>query len=147
MGSRQHASLCLTQKPTYLITNHFHARFKKVARTSTHSYYASRRAKRHAQMGRTAQVSGVARLVGVQWTVQNIGNVKGEPKYLNCEAICNTYFLLLNYFLYCCRSLGFYGGPNSLLFVLTSSCNTRIWYPARAWAQIDIPSVTSYRHS
>ena len=36
-------------------------------------------------MGRAAQVSGVARLVGVQRTVQNNGNVKSEPKYLACE--------------------------------------------------------------
>ena len=30
---------------------------------STHAYDASRRSKRHARMGRAAQVSGVARLV------------------------------------------------------------------------------------
>ena len=52
---------------------------------STHAYDASRRSKRHARMGRAAQVSGVVRLVGVQRTVQNNGNVKSEPKYLACE--------------------------------------------------------------
>ena len=36
-------------------------------------------------MRRAAQVSVVARLVGVQRAVQNNGNVKGEPKYLACE--------------------------------------------------------------
>ena len=36
-------------------------------------------------MGCAAQVSGVARLVGVQRTVQNNGNVKSESKYLACE--------------------------------------------------------------
>ena len=44
-----------------------------------HAYDASRHSKRHAaQMGRAAQVSGIARLVGVQRTVQNNGNVKSE---------------------------------------------------------------------
>ena len=52
---------------------------------TTHAYDASRRSKRHARMGRAAQVSGVARLVGVQRTVQNNGNVKSESKYLACE--------------------------------------------------------------
>ena len=52
---------------------------------TTHAHDASRRSKRHARMGRAAQVSGVARLVGVQRTVQNNGNVKSEPKYLACE--------------------------------------------------------------
>ena len=32
-----------------------------------------------------AEVSGIARLVGVQRTVQNNGNMKSEPKYLACE--------------------------------------------------------------
>ena len=36
-------------------------------------------------MRRAVQVSGVARLVGVQRAVQNNGNVKSEPKYLACE--------------------------------------------------------------
>ena len=36
-------------------------------------------------MGRLAQVSGVAHLVGDQRTVQKNGNVKSEPKYLACE--------------------------------------------------------------
>ena len=45
---------------------------------------ASRRDKRHVQMGRVAQVLGIARLVGVQRRVQNNGNVKIEPKYLAC---------------------------------------------------------------
>ena len=39
----------------------------------------------HARMGRVVQVSGVARLVGVQRTVQKNDNVKSEPKYLVCE--------------------------------------------------------------
>ena len=43
------------------------------------------RAAPSAQSLRMAQVSGVARLVGVQITVQNNGNVKSEPKYLACE--------------------------------------------------------------
>ena len=66
---------------------------KQLTRT-THAYDALRRAKRHAQMGHTAQVSGVARLVGVQRTVQNNSNVKSEPKYLACEEspICAFYF-------------------------------------------------------
>ena len=51
----------------------------------THAYDALRCSKRHARMGRVAQVSGVARLVGVQRTVQNNGNEKSEPKYLACE--------------------------------------------------------------
>ena len=37
------------------------------------------------QMGRMAQVSGVACLVGVQRAVQNNGNVKSEPKIPGCE--------------------------------------------------------------
>ena len=42
--------------------------------------------KRHAAwMGRAAQVSGIARLMGVQRTVQKNGNVKSEAKYLACE--------------------------------------------------------------
>ena len=52
---------------------------------STHAYDASRRSKlikRHVQVGHTAQVSGVSRLVGVQRALQNNGNVKSEPKYL-----------------------------------------------------------------
>ena len=52
---------------------------------TTHAYDASHHAKHHAWMGRAAQVSGVARLVGVQRTVQNNNNVKSEPKYLACE--------------------------------------------------------------
>ena len=38
-------------------------------------------------MGRAAQVSGVARLVGmgVQRTAQKNGNMKSEAKYLACE--------------------------------------------------------------
>ena len=50
---------------------------------TTHAHDASRRSKRHARMGRAAQVSGVARLV--QWSPKNNGNVKSEPKYLACE--------------------------------------------------------------
>ena len=56
-----------------------------ISTRTTHAHDASRRSKRHARMGRAAQVSGVARLVGVQRTVQNNGNVKSEPKYLACE--------------------------------------------------------------
>ena len=60
---------------------------------STHAYDASRRSKRHVQVGRAAKVSGVFRLVGVQRTVQNKSNVKSEPKYLACEEspICTFY--------------------------------------------------------
>ena len=49
------------------------------------TYHATHRSKHHARMGRVAQVSGVARLVGVQRAVQNNGNVNSEPKYLACE--------------------------------------------------------------
>ena len=49
---------------------------------STHPYDASRCSKRHALMGGAAQVSGIARLLGVQRAVQNNCNVKSEPKYL-----------------------------------------------------------------
>ena len=64
--------------------------FSPSAKTrTTHAHDASRRSKRHARMGRAAQVSGVARftfsIMGVQRTVQNNGNVKSEPKYLACE--------------------------------------------------------------
>ena len=52
---------------------------------STHVYDASRRSKHHAQMGCMAQVSGVARLVGVQRAVENNSNVNSEAKYLACE--------------------------------------------------------------
>ena len=53
---------------------------------TTHSYDASRHSKCHAaRMGCAAQVSGVARLVGVQRTVQKNGNVKNEAEYLACE--------------------------------------------------------------
>ena len=49
-------------------------------------YDASCRSKRHAvQMGRVAQVLSVARLVGVQRTVQKNGNMRSEAKYLACE--------------------------------------------------------------
>ena len=49
-------------------------------------------------MGRAALVSGVARLVGVQRTVQKNGNVKSEPKYLACEEsqyVLSTFELFL----------------------------------------------------
>ena len=49
-------------------------------------------------MGRTAQVSGVAPLVGVQRTVQNNSNVKSEPKYLavkNLQYVLSTLELCL----------------------------------------------------
>ena len=36
-------------------------------------------------MGCVAQVSSVARLVGVQRAAQNNSNVKSEPEYLACE--------------------------------------------------------------
>ena len=52
----------------------------------SHAYDASHHSNRHAvRMGCAAQVSGVARLVGVQRTVQKHGNLKSEPKYLACE--------------------------------------------------------------
>ena len=51
-----------------------------------HIYDASHRSKHHvAQMGRAAQVSGIAHLVGVKRKVQKNGNVKSEAKYLACE--------------------------------------------------------------
>ena len=61
-----------------------------------HAYDVSRRSKRPAaRKGRAALMSGVARLVGVQRTiddtvryertVQKNANVKSEPKYLACE--------------------------------------------------------------
>ena len=50
-----------------------------------HAYDALHCSKHHAWMGCAAQMLGVARLVGVQRTVQNNGNVKSEPKYLACE--------------------------------------------------------------
>ena len=49
---------------------------------TTHAYNASRHSKHHAQMGHVVHVSGVSCLVGVQRTVQNNGNMKGEPKYM-----------------------------------------------------------------
>ena len=61
-------------------------------------YDASCCAKRHARMGHTVQVSGVAHLVGGQKTLQNNGNVKSKPKYLACEEspIRAFYFLTLS---------------------------------------------------
>ena len=67
---------------------------------TTHAYDALRCVKRQClcalrmRMGRAAQVSGVARLVGAQKTVQNNGNVKSESKYLACEEspVCAFYF-------------------------------------------------------
>ena len=51
-----------------------------------HAYDASHFSKRPAVlMGCAAQVSGVARLMGVQRTVQNNSNAKNEAKYLTCE--------------------------------------------------------------
>ena len=53
--------------------------------TRTVHAYASLCSKRPAVlMGRAAQVSGVARLVGVQRAVPKNGNVNSEPKYLAC---------------------------------------------------------------
>ena len=53
---------------------------------TTHAYDASRHSKRPAAlMGHAVLVSGVARLVGVERTVQKNGNVKSEPKYLAGE--------------------------------------------------------------
>ena len=69
---------------------------------STHAYDASRRSKRHVQVGRMAKVSGVSHLVGVQRTVQNKGNVKSEPKYLavkNLQYMLSTVELFLVLFL------------------------------------------------
>ena len=63
---------------------------KQLTRT-THAYDTLRHAKRHVQMGHTAQVSDVARLVGVQRTMQNNGNVK------NLQYVLSTFeqFLVL----------------------------------------------------
>ena len=50
-------------------------------------------------MGRTVLVPGIARLVGVQRTVQKNGNMKSEPKYLACEEspirVLSTFELVL----------------------------------------------------
>ena len=54
-------------------------------------------------------------LLGVQRTQCNC-NMKSEPKYVACERISNTCFLLLNSFLFFCCSIGFYSGLTSLLF-------------------------------
>ena len=66
-------------------------------------YDASRRSKRHAWMGRAAQLSGIACLVGVQRAVQNNGNVKSEPKYLglmkDLQYVLSTVELFLALFL------------------------------------------------
>ena len=69
---------------------------------SMHAYDASRCSKHHVQVGRTAKVSGVFRLVGVQRTVQNKSNVKSEPKYLavkNLQYVLSTVELFLVLFL------------------------------------------------
>ena len=69
---------------------------------STHVYDPSHRSKCHVQVGRTAKVSGVSRLVGVQRTVQNKSNVKSEPKYLavkNLQYVLSTVELYLVLFL------------------------------------------------
>ena len=52
------------------------------------------RAKCQERMGRVAQVSSVALLVGVQRTVQNNCNVRSKPKYLAFEEtpICAFHF-------------------------------------------------------
>ena len=65
-----------------------------------------------AWMGCATQMLGVARLVGVQRTVQNNGNVKSEPKCLACEESP------IHELLFFCRSLGFYSGLTSMLFFL-----------------------------
>ena len=62
-------------------------------------YDALRRSKRHVQVGCTAKVSGVSRLVGVQRAVQNNGNMKSEPKIPGCEESPIRAFFLLNYLL------------------------------------------------
>ena len=67
--------------------------------------------------GRIARVLGVVCLVWVQRTVQNNDNVKSEIKYLACARISNKCFLLLNSFSFFRRSIGFYLGQTSLLFV------------------------------
>ena len=50
-------------------------------------------------MGRAVLVPGIARLVGVQRTVQKNGNMKSEPKYLACEEspirVLSTFELVL----------------------------------------------------
>ena len=60
-----------------------------------HAYDALCRSKHPvARMGHAALVSGIARLVGVERTVQKNSNVKSQPKYLACEEspICAFYF-------------------------------------------------------
>ena len=58
-----------------------------------HAYDASHRAKHHAQMGHAAQVSGIARLVGVQRTVQNNDNVKSTWLVKNLQHMLSTFEL------------------------------------------------------
>ena len=92
---------------------------------TTHACDASCCAKCHAWMGHTVQVSGVARSwESKELTVQNNSNVKSEPKYQACEECPRrTCFLFLNYFLFFCRSLGYYRGLTSLLFLFrVASC-------------------------
>ena len=124
-------------------------------------------------MGCAAQVSGVARSVGVQRTVQNNGNVKSELKYFglckNLQNVLSTFELSLvlslswflrwaDFFAFSFSELPAVGciqhssihlapqntnvakgqlrcppiPPSPRKVVLTSSCNARIRYPARA---------------
>ena len=87
---------------------------------NTHAYDVACRSKCHAWMGRAAQVSGVARLVGVQRAVQNNGNVNIKPKYL---AVKNLQYVLstVGFFLFSSCSLGLYGGLTVLSFVRVAS--------------------------
>ena len=62
---------------------------------TTHAYDASQC---HVQMGRAAQVSGFARLMGAQRTVQKNDNMRSEPKYLavkNLQYMLSTFELFL----------------------------------------------------
>ena len=75
-----------------------------------HVYDALCRSKCHAaQMGCMAQVSGIARLVGVQkWHKTMLTwRVSLNTWLLRISSTC---FLLLNYFLFFYHSIGFYGG-------------------------------------
>ena len=65
---------------------------------------------RHVGMGRAVQVVVVARLVGVQRTVQKNGNVKSE-------LVKNLQYMLSTVELLCfCRSHGIYSRLTSFLF-------------------------------
>ena len=83
---------------TFSLTLSFSHSMTIVYTRTMHAYDASHCTKCYARMGRAAQVSGFARLVGAQRTVQKNDNVKSEPKYLAYEGspICVLYFWTLS---------------------------------------------------